>query len=189
MRKPKHQPDRPSCCDVSDLLNEMYFVVEARLRARILEQNARLDPALLEAALAAGRTRVATSDGALPPDLSMLVKARENGARYVYSILTGFGGHPPAGFKLPEGKYYNPYFEGWAIGMPNTALGANAVTYSDGTKATIEQEAHDVVTFLAWASEPKMEERKRAGFSVLSFLVAFSVILFFAYRRVWRDQH
>jgi len=78
----------------------------------------------------------------------MIVKAREGGAQYVYSILTGFHEKAPAGFKVTEGKYFNPYFEGWNIGMP-VPLNANSVTYSDGTKATIEQEAHDVVTFLA----------------------------------------
>jgi ubiquinol-cytochrome c reductase cytochrome c1 subunit len=65
----------------------------------------------------------------------------------------------------------------------------NAVPYSDGTQATIAQEAHDVATFLAWASDPKMEERKRMGFGVLIFLVALSGVLFAAYRKVWADQH
>jgi ubiquinol-cytochrome c reductase cytochrome c1 subunit len=130
----------------------------------------------------------ANNGGALPPDLSMIVKAREGGAQYVYSILTGFHEKPPAGFKVTENKYYNPYFEGWNISMP-PPLAANGVTYSDGTKATIEQEAHDVVTFLAWASEPKMEERKRIGFGVMIFLVMFAGILFAAYRKVWKDLH
>jgi cytochrome c1 len=109
-------------------------------------------------------------------------------ANNVYSILTGFHEKPPAGFKVTENKYYNPYFEGWNISMP-PPLAANGVTYSDGTKATIEQEAHDVVTFLAWASEPKMEERKRIGFGVMIFLVMFAGILFAAYRKVWKDLH
>ncbi|HVV27698.1 MAG TPA: cytochrome c1 [Rhizomicrobium sp.] len=130
----------------------------------------------------------ANNSGALPPDLSMVVKAREGGPQYVYSILTGFHQTPPKGFKVTEGKYYNPYFEGWNITMP-PPLNANSVTYSDGTKATVEQEAHDVVTFLAWAAEPKMEERKRLGFGVLVFLVVFAGVLFAAYRRVWKDAH
>ncbi|MBW8852822.1 MAG: cytochrome c1, partial [Bradyrhizobium sp.] len=91
----------------------------------------------------------ANNGGNLPPDLSMIVKAREGGPQYVYSILTGFHEKKPAGFKVTPNKYFNPYFEGWNIGMP-PPLAANGVTYSDGTKATIEQEAHDVVTFLAW---------------------------------------
>jgi ubiquinol-cytochrome c reductase cytochrome b/c1 subunit len=131
----------------------------------------------------------ANNGGALPPDLSMIVKAREGGPQYVYSILTGFHEKAPAGFKVTEGKYFNPYFEGWNISMPNTALTANAVTYSDGTKATIEQEAHDVTTFLAWASEPKLEERKRMGLGVLVFLALLAGLLFAAYRRVWKDAH
>ena len=72
--------------------------------------------------------------------------------------------------------------EGWNIAMP-PPLTNNGVTYSDGTKATIEQQAHDVMTFLAWAAEPKMEERKRMGFAVLIFLIALAGVLFAAYRR------
>ena len=103
----------------------------------------------------------------------MIVKAREGGENYVYSILTGFHQTPPKGFTVTANKYYNPYFEGWNISMP-PPLADNGVTYSDGTKATIEQEAHDVATFLAWASDPKMEERKRMGLSVLIFLVVLA---------------
>jgi len=130
----------------------------------------------------------ANNGGALPPDLSMIVKAREGGPQYVYSIVTGFGMTPPKGYTLPAGKYFNPYFEGWNISMP-PPLADNAVTFSDGTKATVDQEAHDVVTFLAWASDPKMEERKRMGFAVLIFLVVLSGLLFAAYRKVWADAH
>jgi cytochrome c1 len=130
----------------------------------------------------------ANNGGALPPDLSMVVKAREGGPQYVYSLLTGFHQKTPAGFKVTANKYFNPYFEGWNIGMP-PPLAANSVTYSDGTKATIEQEAHDVVTFLSWASEPKMEERKRMGFGVMVFLILLAGVLFAAYRKVWKDLH
>lgn len=130
----------------------------------------------------------AANNGALPPDLSIIVKAREGGANYVYSILTGFGQHPPAGFKVLPGKYYNPYFAGRNISMP-PPLTDGAVTYSDGTKASVDQEARDVVTFLSWAAEPKMEERKRMGFGVLIFLVALAGLLYLSYRRVWRDMH
>jgi len=130
----------------------------------------------------------ANNGSALPPDLSMIVKAREGGPQYVFSIITGFGGTPPHGFKVTDGKYYNPYFEGWNISMPQP-LKANSVTYSDGTKATLDQEASDVVTFLTWAGEPKMEERKQLGFGVMIFLIALAGILFAAYRRVWKDAH
>jgi ubiquinol-cytochrome c reductase cytochrome c1 subunit len=130
----------------------------------------------------------ANNSGALPPDLSMIVKAREGGARYVYSIVTGDGSPVPAGFHVTANKYYDPYFEGRNISMP-PPLKANSVTYSDGTKPTLEQESHDVATFLAWASDPKMEERKRTGFGVMIFLVLLSGLLFASYRRVWHDQH
>ena len=130
----------------------------------------------------------ANNGSALPPDLSMIVKAREGGPQYVYSILTGFGHPLPAGFKVTDGKYFNPYFEGWNISMP-PPLKDGTVTYSDGTKATVDQEAHDVVTFLAWASEPKMEERKRFGFGVITFLLVLAGILFAAYRKIWKDAH
>ena len=130
----------------------------------------------------------ANNGGSLPPDLSLMTKAREDGARYVYSLLTGYDEKAPASFHVPAGKNYNPYFEGWAIGMPKP-LNENGVTYSDGTKATIEQQAHDVVTFLAWTAEPKMEDRKRMGFGVLIFLVTLAGLLFAAYRKVWKDAH
>jgi ubiquinol-cytochrome c reductase cytochrome c1 subunit len=130
----------------------------------------------------------AANNGAAPPDLSLIEKAREGGANYVYSIVTGFHQTPPAGFKVLPNKYYNPYFNGWNISMP-PPLSNNQVTYSDGTKATVEQEAHDVATFLAWTSEPKMEERKHLGFEVMLFLIALSILFWFSYRRVWRDVH
>ena len=130
----------------------------------------------------------AANGGALPPDLSMIVKAREGEAKYVYSILTGFHEATPPGFKVTANKYFNPYFEGWNISMP-PPLTEKSVTYADGTKASIEQEAHDVVTFLAWASDPKMEDRKRMGFGVLIFLVVLAGVLFAAYRKVWADAH
>ncbi len=130
----------------------------------------------------------ANNGGALPPDLSMIVKAREGGADYVYSIVTGFHQAVPKGYTVPAGKYYNPYFEGRNISMP-PPLADNGVSYSDGTKATVDQEAKDVATFLAWASDPKMEERKRMGLGVLIFLVVLSGVLFAAYRKVWADAH
>ncbi len=126
--------------------------------------------------------------GALPPDLSLITKAREHGSHYVYSILTGFGHKPPAGFHLVEGKHYNPYFPGGNLAMP-PPLNDGAVTYSDGTKASVDQQAHDVVTFLAWAAEPKMEERKRLGFGVIIFLIGLAGLLYLSYRRVWHDAH
>ncbi|HEY2069534.1 MAG TPA: cytochrome c1 [Rhizomicrobium sp.] len=130
----------------------------------------------------------AANGGALPPDLSMVVSARNGGSRYVYSIITGFHKTPPPGFKVMDGKYFNPYFQGWNISMP-PPLSPNQVSYADGTKATVEQEAHDVVTFLTWASDPKMEERKHLGFEVMAFLIVLSGMLFLAYRKVWKGMH
>ncbi len=126
--------------------------------------------------------------GAAPPDLSVIVKARAGGPSYVFSILTGFGQTPPANFKVLSGKFYDPYFDGRNISMP-PPLADGSVTYSDGTKATVDQEARDVVTFLTWAAEPKMEERKRLGFDVIAVLLLFSGLLYLSYRRIWRDQH
>jgi ubiquinol-cytochrome c reductase cytochrome c1 subunit len=130
----------------------------------------------------------AANGGAAPPDLSLIVKARAGGPNYVYSIVTGFHQTPPARFKVLPNKYYNPYFNGWNISMP-PPLAPNQVTYSDGTKATVEQMAHDVVTFLSWAAEPTMEDRKRVGFGVMLFLIAFAGLLYLSYRRVWAGIH
>jgi ubiquinol-cytochrome c reductase cytochrome c1 subunit len=130
----------------------------------------------------------AANNGALPPDQSVLVKAREGGPDYVYSICTGYGKTPPAGFTVMSGKYYNPYFDGWNISMP-PPLSDNSVTYSDGTKATVDQECRDIASFLTWAAEPKQDERKHLGFEVLLFLILFSGLCYFTYRRIWRDMH
>lgn len=130
----------------------------------------------------------AANNGALPPDLSVIVKARAGGPSYVFSILTGFGQKPPANFTVLPNKYYNPYFEGRNISMP-PPLTDGSVTYSDGTKATVEQEAQDIVTFLSWAAEPKMEERKALGFGVIAFLVLLAGLLYLSYRRIWHDKH
>lgn len=126
--------------------------------------------------------------GALPPDQSLIVKAREGGADYIYSVVMGDGDKAPAGFKVVDGKYYDPYFAGRNISMP-PPLRDNSVTYSDGTKATKAQEAHDIVTFLAWASDPKLEQRHRMGLGVMIFLIGFAGVLFLAYRKVWADAH
>ena len=83
---------------------------------------------------------------------------------------------------------YNPYFPRHQIAMP-PPLSEGAVMCSDGTKATIDQQARDVVTFLTWAGEPKMEERKQMGFKVMLFLIGFATLLYFAYRKVWHAEH
>jgi cytochrome c1 len=129
-----------------------------------------------------------SNNGALPPDLSLMAKAREGGPDYIHAILTGFHEKPPVGFKVLDGKYFNPYFPGGNISMP-PPLSDNQVTYSDGTKATVDQMAHDVSTFLMWTAEPKLEERHRTGFGVMIFLLLLSVLLFLSYKKLWKDVH
>ena len=129
----------------------------------------------------------AANNGALPPDLSLVVKARAGGADYVYSVVVGDGAQH-AGVTVRPGLNYDPYFPGRQIAMP-PPLRNGSVTYMDGTPNTLEQEAHDVVTFLAWAAEPKMEERKRTGAEVIIFLFAFTGLLYLSYRRVWHGHH
>ncbi|HKW55157.1 MAG TPA: cytochrome c1 [Stellaceae bacterium] len=130
----------------------------------------------------------AALNGALPPDQSLIVKARPDGPDYVHGILTGYKDPPPPGVKITEGRYYNEYFPGHQIAMP-PPLAGNDVTYADGTKATLDQESRDVVTFLAWAAEPTMEQRKYTGAKVLIFLVFMTGLLFGAKRKIWADVH
>jgi ubiquinol-cytochrome c reductase cytochrome b/c1 subunit len=129
----------------------------------------------------------AANGGALPPDLSLIIKARQNGANYVYSLLTGFNQKPPHGFVVQEGKYYNPYFPGRNIAMP-PPLTQGSVSFSDGTPATVANEARDVVAFLAWASEPQLEARHRIGLQVVAFLIFLAGLLFLSYRKVWHGK-
>ncbi len=129
----------------------------------------------------------AGNNGALPPDLSLIVKARPNGPDYVYGILTGFG-DAPADMKMMDGMNYNKYFPGHQIAMP-APLSDDRVTYADGTKATVAQEAHDVVTFLAWAAEPNLEARHRLGIKVIIFLLLVTGVLYAVKRKIWRDVH
>lgn len=129
----------------------------------------------------------AANSGALPPDLSLINHARQGGANYVYSLLTGYK-DPPAGVEMRPGMSYNEYFSGHQIAMPQQ-LTQDRVTYADGTPATPDQMAKDVVTFLEWAADPKTEQRKRMGLNVLAYLGALSVLLFWSYRRVWHGKH
>jgi len=99
------------------------------------------------------------NSGAYPPDLSLTIKAREHHEDYLFALLTGYR-TPPHGFKLREGLYYNPYFPGGAIAMPQ-ALTDGQIEYDDGTRATISQMSKDVTTFLCWAAEPEHDIRKR----------------------------
>jgi ubiquinol-cytochrome c reductase cytochrome c1 subunit len=130
----------------------------------------------------------AANNGALPPDLSLITKAREGGPDYVYAIPTGFK-DPPAGVQVIEGAYYNEYFSGHQIKMP-PPLSPDQVKYADGTPATVPQMTHDVVTFLNWAAEPNLEQRHRIGFKVILFLVVATGVFYAAKRKIWsRIQH
>jgi ubiquinol-cytochrome c reductase cytochrome c1 subunit len=144
----------------------------------------------------------AGNGGALPPDMSLLAKAREGGPAYIYSLITSYQTNPPAGLTVAPGKYYNPMFPGdlgssWKgdpkavpkgglIGMP-PPLRDDAVTYDDGVKATTDQEAKDVAAFLAWAAEPHADDRRRIGFAVMIYLLIFAGLLYASYKRIWRN--
>ncbi|XP_057992096.1 cytochrome c1-2, heme protein, mitochondrial isoform X1 [Hevea brasiliensis] len=119
--------------------------------------------------------------GAYPPDLSLITKARHNGQNYVFALLTGYR-DPPAGVSIREGLHYNPYFPGGAIAMPKM-LNDGAVEYEDGTPATEAQMGKDVVTFLSWAAEPEMEERKLMGFKWI-FVLSLALLQAAYYRRL-----
>jgi ubiquinol-cytochrome c reductase cytochrome c1 subunit len=129
----------------------------------------------------------AANNGALPPDQSLVIKARDDGPDYVYALLNGYG-NAPAGFNLASGMYYNEYFPGHSIAMP-PPLSANAVTFADGTPSTVPQMAHDVVTFLTWAAEPNLEARHRTGFKVFFFLIVTAGVFYAAKRKIWSRIH
>lgn len=130
----------------------------------------------------------AANAGALPPDLSLIIKARHGHEDYVYSILTGFGQPVPAGETMMKGMNYNPYFAGHQIAMP-PPLHEGAVSFADGTPATVDQMAKDVVQYLAWASEPHLEDRHQTGIKVILFLIAFAAVMYGVKRRVWKKLH
>lgn len=127
----------------------------------------------------------AANGGAYPPDLSLIIKARHDGANYVYSLLTGYSDAPEE-FPLAEGKNYHPYFEGRQIAMPSPLNDDGQVEYRDGTFASKEQIAIDVVNFLQFAAEPEMEARKKMGVRTMIFLAILFVILLAAKKAVWK---
>ncbi len=127
----------------------------------------------------------ASNGGAFPPDLSLIVKARHDGANYIYSLLTGFE-KAPADLKMATGMNYNPYFPGHQIAMPSP-LTEGSVTYQDGTPATVDQMSKDVVTFLQWAAEPEMEHRKESGVKVFLYLSIFTILFYLAKKRLWKN--
>ncbi|MDA0341991.1 MAG: cytochrome c1 [Proteobacteria bacterium] len=129
----------------------------------------------------------AGNGGALPPDLSLMVDARPNGANYVYALLTGYG-DAPSGVTIAEGMSYNAYFPGHQVAMP-PPLSDDGVDYADGTKATATQQARDVTAFLAWTTEPNMEARKEMGVMAILFLLVMTGLLYLSKRKIWADVH
>jgi ubiquinol-cytochrome c reductase cytochrome c1 subunit len=136
----------------------------------------------------------AANGGKAPPDLSVIIKAREDGPNYVHALLTGyvpFEKLTPEQIKeasVTKDDNYNTYFPGHRIAMP-APLADDKVQYADGTKATLEQESKDVVEFLAWASEPHLEDRNRTGVRVILFLLAMAGLMYAVKRSVWADKH
>lgn len=134
----------------------------------------------------------AANNNAIPPDLSLMAKARPDGSNYIYSLLTGYQAQPAELLKkypeakTPEGLHYNPYFHTLNIAMAQP-IKDGQVTYSDGTAATAKNYAADVAAFLTWTAEPKMEARKSAGLAVLGFLVIFCFLAYGAKKQIWRN--
>lgn len=147
----------------------------------------------------------AANNGAAPPDMSLLAKARgvergfptfifdiftqyaEAGPDYIHSLLMGYDEKPPEGMKIPEGTYYNPYFiAGKSLAMP-PPLSDGQVTYDDGSPQTLDQYSRDVSAFLMWAAEPHLVARKQTGFSVMAFLILFAGLVYLTKRKVWAD--
>ncbi len=123
--------------------------------------------------------------GAYPPDLSLMVKARVDGANYIYSLLMGYV-EAPEEFALTQGKYYNPYFEGRQISMPEPIVDDLHIEYLNGTFASKEQMIIDVVNFLQWSAEPETEERKKMGIRTMTYLFILFIILIAAKKAVWK---
>jgi cytochrome c1 len=128
------------------------------------------------------------NNGALPPDLSLIVKARHGGPNYIFALLNGYSEEAPEDFHLTDGMTYNPYFAGAEIAMPEP-LFEDAVEYGDGTTASVEQMAEDVTHFLAWASEPTLDRRHQLGFQVMIFLILLTGLFWIVKRRTWKDMH
>jgi ubiquinol-cytochrome c reductase cytochrome c1 subunit len=124
------------------------------------------------------------NNGALPPDLSLVVLGREGEDNYIFSILTGYFDPPEGVEEVQEGMAYNPYFAGGVIGMPQQ-LFLDSVEYEDGTPATVSQMAKDVTTFLRWTSEPYHDDRKRIGFKIIMVTSVLALVAFYWKRRVW----
>jgi ubiquinol-cytochrome c reductase cytochrome c1 subunit len=136
----------------------------------------------------------AANNNALPPDLSLMTKAREGGAAYVYSLITGYQNQPAAllkkfpDAKTPEGLHYNPYFANLNLAMPPPLTSDGQVTYAPGNpKPTVDQMAKDVAAFLVWTAEPNLESRHAAGIAVTLFLLIAAILGYLAYQQIWYE--
>jgi ubiquinol-cytochrome c reductase cytochrome c1 subunit len=129
----------------------------------------------------------ASNGGAMPPDLSLIIKARPDGANYLYSLLNGYM-ETPKDLKLGANMHFNIFFPGYQISMPKP-LNNGQVEYQDGTNSSVEQMSYDLVNFLQWAAEPEMEQRKRMGIKIIFFLAIASLFFYLAKRKIWSDVH
>jgi ubiquinol-cytochrome c reductase cytochrome c1 subunit len=136
----------------------------------------------------------AANNNAVPPDLSLMTKARHDGSAYVHAILTGYEAQPAELLKrfpdaeTPLGLHYNPYFANLNIAMAPPLTADDQVSYGDGTRATVDQMATDVAAFLVWTAEPKLEKGRQTGWPVLGFLLFATALGFMAYRQAWSDK-
>lgn len=135
----------------------------------------------------------AANNNAIPPDLSLMTKARNDGSNYVYSLLSGYGEPDPeklasekaADFETPPGLYFNKYFANVNLAMSPPLAIDDQVAYADGTPATISQMSEDVAAFLTWTAEPKMIKRKQTGWAVIGFLLFATILAFLSYKQIW----
>ena len=136
----------------------------------------------------------AANNNAVPPDLSLMTKARHDGGAYVYSLLTGYQNQPAALLKhFPDSKtgpglHYNPYFPNLNLAMAPPLTGEGQVSYKDGTKPTVDQMSKDVAAFLVWTAEPKLDKRNQTGWPVVLFLIFATVLGYLSYRQIWADK-
>jgi ubiquinol-cytochrome c reductase cytochrome c1 subunit len=130
----------------------------------------------------------ASNNGALPPDLSLITKARMHGPDYLFALMTGYEEEAPEGFELADGMNYNHYFAGNQIAMP-PPLFEDGVEYVDGTEASVEQMAADVTDLLAWVAEPHQDASKRIGIKSILFLIVLTALFYASKRKVWADTH
>ena len=139
----------------------------------------------------------AANNNALPPDLSLMAKAREGGPAYIYSLLTGYadpntyrnekGQALPAANRPSDTLHFNPYFANLNLAMPPPLTADGQVTYADGTPATVDQMAKDVAAFLLWTAEPNLQGRHKSGSAVLVFLIIATILGYLSYRNIWAE--